>query len=779
MNDYLPSSKFLNQMQAAAAAPSAPNAFVRDLRVRLLDRSKGIQSRSRMRARLAWGLALGAILLITAGVLIAGTQNVVSALQKILGYIPGVGVVQPGSIRVLAEPMTVTRDGITVTLEQVVADPTQTIVVYKVEGLAVAVANSNGEGGPFCMQLEKLQLPDGTELAVSGGGGAGWGSGYRRRFFYAAMPPDVNEAKFVIPCIAGMPSGKAPDDWQFPFRLKPAPPDLTVMPVIDIPTPGVEPSPPAATSNPNKSETYGITLSLDRVVTLDDGYVLLGSVHWENDRMASVADTLQAIVTDAGGMEIPVERDYDDYGMAQTAEPNATRWAFRIQGKAFNGPLQLAFHSVGVDLQNPVPVQFDTGANSRLGQRWDINQSFEVLGIPVTLRSARRIAQGDMQGFEFTVQAPLALHSMEFAFEKSEGLVQTKERCCGGGGGGTPNLTGTFTVYALSDFSLVGGKINLSVRHVELSGIWSVAWDPPVVEGWPTATPPPQACLTDAKWNQLAGGPAVPLPPGLGGRILTMRSALAPNPSLFLSNTDGSGEKGLVFGDGSLSPDGSKLVFAGQDDRLYVMDAESGAQTALTPPGITGYRPRWSPDGKHIVMTQFLENDHVVVMNADGSNLHRVTSGVSVEESAGWSPDGTQVLYTVLGDGGKHYLRLVNISTGAVTELFAIGWKNPSLAFSPDGKWVAYLDRAFGMANAAIYIARPDGSGRRLIAQLDLQSFYAFSPFWSPDGKWLAVSIQDANAFNPADPSIALIQPDTCEVVPLSGIKGEIRSWVP
>jgi TolB protein len=257
-----------------------------------------------------------------------------------------------------------------------------------------------------------------------------------------------------------------------------------------------------------------------------------------------------------------------------------------------------------------------------------------------------------------------------------------------------------------------------------------------------------------------------------------MRNALAPDFSLFLSSPDGSGEKGFAYGDGTLSPDGSKLAF-GQDNRLYVLDLSSGLTIALTPPGVGGRNLAWSPDGKHIAMTQFLENDHVVVMDADGSNLRRVTSGVSIEELAGWSPDGTQVLYTVLGEGGKNYLRLVNINTGAVTDLFTVGGKIPSPTLSPDGKWVAFMDRSFGMFNAAIFIARPDGTDRRLMAQLNDQPAYAYNPFWSPDGKWLAVSVQDEDVYLPADPSIALIQPDTCEVVPLSGIRGEIRSWVP
>ncbi len=90
--------------------------------------------------------------------------TVVYALGRLTGYIPGVGFVQKDSLRVLAEPVSQTQDGITVSIEQVVADSERTIVIYKTEGLTIQAANSQGEGGggnPFG-SVQQLRLPDGT-----------------------------------------------------------------------------------------------------------------------------------------------------------------------------------------------------------------------------------------------------------------------------------------------------------------------------------------------------------------------------------------------------------------------------------------------------------------------------------------------------------------------------------------------------------------------------------------------------------------------------------------
>ncbi len=55
------------------------------------------------------------------GTLVIGPQRVYAAVLQLFGYIPGVGIVDQNSpIRLLAEPVSITRDGITVSVNQVV-----------------------------------------------------------------------------------------------------------------------------------------------------------------------------------------------------------------------------------------------------------------------------------------------------------------------------------------------------------------------------------------------------------------------------------------------------------------------------------------------------------------------------------------------------------------------------------------------------------------------------------------------------------------------------------
>ena len=73
-------------------------------------------------------------------------------------------------------------------------------------------------------------------------------------------------------------------------------------------------------------------------------------------------------------------------------------------------------------------------------------------------------------------------------------------------------------------------------------------------------------------------------------------------------------------------------------------------------------------------------------------------------------------------------------------------------------------------------IARPDGSERRLVAQLDY--WQVGNPVWSPDGQWLLVSIIDADQFAPASQPV-LLNLNSCQAIPLQGVEGDVFGWAP
>jgi hypothetical protein len=128
--DEHPSPEFEQELRETLSAPGADPAFVRDLRATLLERTT-MKTQTRTFPRLAWGLTL-AILLV--GLLVTSPQ-VVEALKRLVGYIPGIGYVEPGSsLRLLSEPATLQKDGLTLTIEQGAADPQRTVLLGHLAG---------------------------------------------------------------------------------------------------------------------------------------------------------------------------------------------------------------------------------------------------------------------------------------------------------------------------------------------------------------------------------------------------------------------------------------------------------------------------------------------------------------------------------------------------------------------------------------------------------------------------------------------------------------------
>jgi dipeptidyl aminopeptidase/acylaminoacyl peptidase len=132
------------------------------------------------------------------------------------------------------------------------------------------------------------------------------------------------------------------------------------------------------------------------------------------------------------------------------------------------------------------------------------------------------------------------------------------------------------------------------------------------------------------------------------------------------------------------SPSGDDLLFLTNRDAdddiffnydVYVMKVRDKSVRRLTATESNEYRPRWSPDGRLIAFEATkrgltdrettMEDTHVWVMNADGSNRREVGAIDNRQGSAVWAPDSSALLFTVQERGNVQLYRAsVSCSAG-------------------------------------------------------------------------------------------------------------------
>lgn len=717
--------------------------------------------------------------------------GVVYAIGRLTGYIPGIGFVQANSLRVLAEPVSQTREGITVSIEQVVVDSERTIIIYKTEGLTIAAANSTGEGGGPFGSSHLLRLPDGTTLEESTGYSGtpepllnniktegGWPN-YVWRLVYPPVSKQVNELTLMIPVLQNMPIGAAPENWEITFQLKPAPADMTYAPVIEF-TPvsedGITFTPVAGeTSTPalsNIATLNGFTYQLDNVIELEDGYVFTGNLSWDDSVFPTgkgvILEAVIPVLTDASGQVISIE----DVPLDWSNQEHKALWSYRTNRKAFAGPLTLSVSSIKTSMIAPaIDFEVDFGSNPQVGETRDVNRDFVVEGYDIRLLSIGLTAvpdtcQGVGVDFKFSGDVPDDIWI-------SDVVPQEPIVCSGGGGGGGGGPVDPTVFYGSVGYKdipvgLHHYSINVSIPYV-VNGLWQVAWNLPLTSE-PMPTPEPGACLTLDKWNQLSGRNA-PLPPGLGGKILTTVNEGGPWPGIYVSNLDGTSPRKIDTGTWpSLSTDGTRLAYS-IGDGIHVFNLSSGQNPAL---GIDGYRIIWSPDSTRMMFTTTFSLN---VVNADGSGLQKIDTGsAQVISSVGWLADNQTIVYAVMGGDGFTFTTY-NLQSGETKKLFTIQNKAGYGAISADGQWIVFADRIFGADNWGIFISRLDGSERKMIAEPEVPT--AFASVWSPDGQWLVITTPTNNGLDRLWNIPVLVNPFTCEVARLNNINGMIEGWSP
>ncbi len=126
-------------------------------------------------------------------------------------------------------------------------------------------------------------------------------------------------------------------------------------------------------------------------------------------------------------------------------------------------------------------------------------------------------------------------------------------------------------------------------------------------------------------------------------------------------------------------------------------------------------------------------------------DLQQLTFDAVDKSEPEWSPDRSKLVYTAPGNDGKTQIWVLDLETGAQTQITELEGSNLNPTWSPDGKQIAFSN--FGRVTDvyAVYLMDADGANRQRLS-LDFQET---DPKWSPDMEWLlyVIHANDHNFF--------------------------------
>ena len=206
-----------------------------------------------------------------------------------------------------------------------------------------------------------------------------------------------------------------------------------------------------------------------------------------------------------------------------------------------------------------------------------------------------------------------------------------------------------------------------------------------------------------------------------GVQYISYASNIKGNFDIYLMDTHGENFRPLTNHladekDPTWSPDGRFLAYASNrdgDSKIYVMDTRTGEHRRLTDRHEQEWFPAWSPDGKWIAFVS--GSDEIIPL-----------------AKMPWVKIKT-IRHIYKADiNGTHLVQLTDQG------------KNLEPAWSPDGKWIAFVSHDRGNERIGIYVI--DTNGRKLRRLNDqrvqaLNGIFRGGCAWSPDGKRIGFSI--------------------------------------
>ncbi len=261
--------------------------------------------------------------------------------------------------------------------------------------------------------------------------------------------------------------------------------------------------------------------------------------------------------------------------------------------------------------------------------------------------------------------------------------------------------------------------------------------------------------------------------------VPTGRIAVSRSPYIHIFNLDGTDSVSILPNIGGVgnvrwAPDGKSLVYdgmsgcsitaIGNNAPIAVANLSGGAAALQLPTFYYAYYPQYARDGSRIYFTMLNPNGQF--WEGDPKTLAIDSLGLAPDQdyAPSPSPDGSQLAYFHATLNVTGVLRVLTLSTSAVTDL---GVPANQPVWSPVSNQIAYV--AAGTCQGQIHIINSDGSGDRRLSPNTYNSGFD----WSPDGAWIV-------ALNSVTGKIDVINVASGQALPLTFTSGfSSPAWLP
>lgn len=192
------------------------------------------------------------------------------------------------------------------------------------------------------------------------------------------------------------------------------------------------------------------------------------------------------------------------------------------------------------------------------------------------------------------------------------------------------------------------------------------------------------------------------------------------------------------------SPTKQEIIYLSYDrpnqpPSVHILNIDSDQREALGRfPGMQ-YAPRFSPDGNSVLITMTQEegNSDIFSMDLGTRTLTRLTHTAGIDAAASFSPDGSRIVFESKRSGTQQ-LYVMNADGSDPRRISTGKGRFATPVWSPRGDLIAFTRILGGQFH--IGTMRPDGTEARILDS----AYHAEGPTWSPNGRVLAYFKQNS-----------------------------------